>query len=260
MPMSPRLLRPRAAGRFDPRSIAGNVWWLDPSVSSSLTIQTGVAEWRNLNATVGGRLSQSVANNQPTLTNDVGAPATINGLQGIYFDGSNDLLESPPGAGMATSLNGAPGGSLYVVVRPSRTTGSELFIVRNNNFGCFDLAYDTRLAINTNAGNVSFSPRFSSAVMSANVNNVLSVRFDAASGTSVGFRNRTAVVARGAVSGNTLTAFGASVPTISVGGIAALLSGKLQAVMGEVLCYARDISDAEHEAVLNYLMAKWGVA
>ena len=36
MPMSPRLLRPRASGSFDPRSIAGLAAWYDASDASSL--------------------------------------------------------------------------------------------------------------------------------------------------------------------------------------------------------------------------------
>jgi len=46
-PMNNRLLRPRASG-FNPLSISGMAGWWDASVSSSVTIATGVSSWVDL--------------------------------------------------------------------------------------------------------------------------------------------------------------------------------------------------------------------
>lgn len=64
MPMSPRLLRPRATG-FNPRSIAGLRAWYDPTVTSSITLNSGnVSEWQDLSGN-GFHLTQTTAANQP---------------------------------------------------------------------------------------------------------------------------------------------------------------------------------------------------
>jgi hypothetical protein len=48
MPMSPRLLRPRQVGGFDPRTVAGLEAWWDGADSASVTLDSGrVAEWRD---------------------------------------------------------------------------------------------------------------------------------------------------------------------------------------------------------------------
>ena len=49
MPMSPRLLRPRAASGFTPKAISGLSAWYDASVASSVTITSGfVSQWNDL--------------------------------------------------------------------------------------------------------------------------------------------------------------------------------------------------------------------
>ena len=88
MPMSPRLLRPRAAGGFNPRSLSGLAAWFDASVSSSITIQTGVSRWNDLSGN-SRHLTQNTTNNQPAYGN-----VTLNGRSVVTFDGSNDRLQS----------------------------------------------------------------------------------------------------------------------------------------------------------------------
>jgi hypothetical protein len=86
MPMSPRLLRPRATG-FNPKSIAGLKVWLDATDSSTLTLNgSAVSEWRDKSGN-GFHFSQAVANNQPAYT------GTINGKAAVAFDGINDGLD-----------------------------------------------------------------------------------------------------------------------------------------------------------------------
>lgn len=88
MPMSPRLLRPRASdAAFDPRSIGNLAYWLDASDASTITTVSGnVSEWRSK---VGTSLvaSQTVALNRPAYTT-----AGRNGRNVVTFDGSNDFL------------------------------------------------------------------------------------------------------------------------------------------------------------------------
>lgn len=85
MPMNPRLLCPRASG-FNPKSLPGFVYWLDASQSSTITVSTGVSEWRD----AGGssiKAAQVTANAQPAYQT-----AAQNGKNAVYFDGTNDNM------------------------------------------------------------------------------------------------------------------------------------------------------------------------
>lgn len=85
MPQSPRLLRPSATG-FNVKSLGGLVYWLDASQSSTITLGTGVSEWRSAS---GGSIKalQITGNNQPAYQT-----AAQNGKNAVYFDGVNDGL------------------------------------------------------------------------------------------------------------------------------------------------------------------------
>ena len=85
MPMNPKLLRPRASG-FNPKSLPGFVYQLDASQSSTITIATGVAEWRDA-AGSSIKAAQVTANAQPAYET-----AAQNGKNAVYFDGTNDNM------------------------------------------------------------------------------------------------------------------------------------------------------------------------
>jgi len=84
--MNPRLLRPLATG-FNPKSIADLAAWYDAQVASSVTIETGVSEWRDLSGN-GRHATQTTGNNQPLRVTE----AAVQGKHVIRFDGSNDSL------------------------------------------------------------------------------------------------------------------------------------------------------------------------
>jgi len=93
MPMSPRLLRPRATG-FNPRSISGLGLWLDAtkttSVLNSISPDTAatngqtVRRWMDQSGTA-GHANQASGTAQPTYS----VPDALD------FDGTNDTLEIP---------------------------------------------------------------------------------------------------------------------------------------------------------------------
>jgi hypothetical protein len=62
------------------------VYWLDASQSSTITIGTGVSEWRDA---AGGSIkaTQNTGNNQPAYQT-----AQQNGRNSVYFDGTNDSM------------------------------------------------------------------------------------------------------------------------------------------------------------------------
>jgi len=85
MPMNNRTLRPRASG-FDPKTLPGFVYWLDASQSSTITVETGVAQWRDASGSA-IKAAQVTANAQPAYQT-----AQQNGKNAVYFDGTNDTM------------------------------------------------------------------------------------------------------------------------------------------------------------------------
>ena len=105
MPMNARLLRPLARG-FNPRQIANLGVWLDASDASTITIATGVSEWRDKSGN-GRNFSQSIGNNQPAVR--------VNGRNNrntLEFDGNNDSFTGPAGFSLTNTH------TVIAVVRP----------------------------------------------------------------------------------------------------------------------------------------------
>lgn len=107
MPMSPRLLRPRATG-FSPRSLSGLVAWFDADDASTFTLNgTAVEEWRDKSGN-GYSVAQTIANDRPARTGTVRGRATVD------FDGNNDHLITTSG-GLATFFSGDKTVEVYCV-------------------------------------------------------------------------------------------------------------------------------------------------
>jgi hypothetical protein len=130
MPMSPRLLRPRASGGFDPRSISGlQAWWTPfdlatlSQTSDGTTAITGnsqpVAYIRDrVNGYV---LTQTTNNNRPNYLS-----AGINGYPALDFDGVNDALFTSSGG--ATGIARNVGGVTIFAVSNLDANGSGTFL------------------------------------------------------------------------------------------------------------------------------------
>jgi len=114
MPMSPRLLRPRAAGGFTPRSLSGLVGWWDAADSSTITVATGVSDWRDKSGVGSGKtLLQTTANNQPALS-------SLRGKGALSLDGSNDRLTT---SGNVTLVGDGCAWTLLSVIQSDGTGG-----------------------------------------------------------------------------------------------------------------------------------------
>ena len=88
MPMSPRLLRPRATG-FNPKSISGLKLWLDVASTSSLTLNGSTVSQINDRSGNGYHATQSTANNQPTYQ-----ATGFNSKPTLYFDSTDSITSS----------------------------------------------------------------------------------------------------------------------------------------------------------------------
>lgn len=91
----------RGVSRFDEAMLQGRLWtpgllrpalWLDADDQSTVTIATGVSEWRDKSGN-GRHFTQSVAASQPAYNRN-----GINGLGSIRFDGTAKALQRTPEA------------------------------------------------------------------------------------------------------------------------------------------------------------------
>jgi len=239
-PMSPRLLRPRASGSLDPRTISGIAFWLDANATSTITLDGSgnVETWAD-KTTNARNATQTTAANRPTL-NSLG----FNGKQAIRFTGGlNELLSMGnlsavfPSAGevfLAVDLNGDTSYSLYAT-----STNSEYF--RNANtlsyFGTFSLSRQNGIS----ASAPSTGRRVISIRCSSGGNQV--VRVDGSqlfSGSPVnGYLAGTSHVIGNSNNRATDTPF----------------SGWI----GEIIAYSTLPSDSDRSRIERYLGSKWGV-
>ena len=243
MPMSPRLLRPRATG-FNPKSISGLALWLDATDSTSYTTATGVSEWRDKSGN-GRTFSQSTGNNQPTVSANA-----QNGKAALTFDGTNDSFSGP----VTFSLTSTH--SVFVVVNPTvrkiasflaGAVSAELIYgdgsasFSGSKFGAFGVgrAVYGGGTITTGAYQV-VSVVCSGSTLPANLS-----MWTNGSGGAV------SVVTSGTAPAAALTA-----PlTIGTSASSQFWNGSI----GEMLIYSRSLSDTERLTVERGLGKKWGI-
>ena len=235
--MNPRLLRPTPTG-FDPRRIAGLQLWLDAADASSLTIDTGVSEWRDKSGRA-KHFVQVTGNNQPSATTQ-----TIGGRVALGFDGTNDSLscsEAIPNTRPMTfflvqrivtktsfgmSYTSGSGGSTFEI-RQSASTGGLNVVASGGN------------SIDNNA-----SDRLG-------INDVIVLSYPA-SGNMAGFRNG-ATVPLGTAPANNPGLSG----THFIGQRTDGFFGNV--AIGEIIAYNTLLSVAQRLAVQSYLGRKWGI-
>lgn len=245
MPMSPRLLRPRAAGGFDPRAISGLVGWYDAADRSTMFDATsggnaagadvGVGRWQDKSGQ-DNHLTQGTANNRPTLKESI-----KNGLSILRFDASNDSLNFAT----ATGYTGAV--SLFAVCYETSLRCIAIGGVVQNTF--FGTSYS--------AGNQILWRNQSDTGMT--VSDANPGRFVLLAGVRSGTgANQSRIRRDGGVINSTGTISG----TIEAGSVGQRSSSGLQQSggdLGEILIYNRAVSDGELSAIESALNRKWAI-
>lgn len=235
MPMSPRLLRPRAAvsAAFDPRNISTLQAWWDPADASSVTLNgTTISELRDKSGN-GWHATQSTAADQPTY-----AVAGRNGRNVIRNAAGKRLVTSGPAL--------ATGNTWFLVCPPSTTnayvisasTGNGPTILSGYGGKAFEFfhSFSDRLDIAlTYSGLAVISTSF---VQSGPISNKLN-------GTVVSSKATKAT----SHSGQTFARIGSSDPT----------GAEMVGDICEVILYGRALTADEISSVERYLGAKWGV-
>jgi hypothetical protein len=274
--MSPRLLRPLASG-FNPKSISGLAAWYDASDASTLTIATGVSQWRDKSGN-GRTLRQSTGNNQPLSTN-----RTLNGKAVLDFDGTNDVLSYVDTGGtpiydidLATSravtffgvLASDLGNSVRDVMSLQRTGKNSndvgFYVRRHTNLsgsiefagGAGDSTSNDQASKNNIRGFANTST--DAMVISATLSGTAS-QFDAhLNGTTQSLTTRYGTAGNGG-----FIQEGSGNHTVDVG--ATRNSGNLispspwDGFIGEILIYTTAVSAAQRQRIEGYLGRKWGI-
>ena len=249
-PMSPRLLRPRASGSLDPRTIANLALWLDANDSATLFDATSggslvgangaVARWEDKSGN-NRHATQSIENNRPARR-----IASQNGRDGLEFDGSNDTL-------LTGSFATTRAQTVFVAHRPTIFGPSQTNFSRIVEWGVN--AVNTILYQDFPPKNYAFSYASNvinnSGVLAATSPAILRLTADGATPCNFGFSvNGGAPV----TSSNSFTPANPAVFHISsLNGTAFYFAQ----IVYEILLYTRELSAVEQNQVQSYLNSKW---
>lgn len=239
MPMSPRLLAPRAAGGFDPKKLSGLVGWWDASKTSSLAQNSDgttavadgnpIAYWADLSGN-GNHMTQPTNGLRPTLS-----ASGLNGKPSISVPNVSN-------AGFSS------------IARPTTSTSGTVFLVANR-------AASGGLANSLSFTDSTFARFFDAAAVDSAASPVLSSGSPAwrVNGSTVA-SNRIALsdaLGRG-------TQFLQVVSSINFSGWTATWqafnygsSFQWVGLVGECLIYNRALTASERDAVEGYLRKKW---
>lgn len=262
MPMNGRLLRPRASGAFNPKSVSGLAAWWDADDSTTITLNgSTVSEWRDKSGN-GRNLTQATAANQPTYsTNEQNGKPAI-----IFANASSRFLSYSSGM---FSFTGA--GTVFIATKTvSRDT---------NDFGSF-ISEGTGVTARTFValapgvfGVAGFRPatdiygphgRRTTTTYTGTSPQVLQWQWEnwsthRSSGTIIGVSN----------DGVDTESYGSSNPLdftndtrqfrVGVTGTSAIAAACLNATVCEILAYTAVLSASQRSAARRYLARKWGI-
>jgi hypothetical protein len=241
MPMNARLLRPLGSA-FNPKKLAGLALWLDASDLSTITVDTGVSEWRDKSGVGSKKFVQTDGNDQPATGTD-----TMNGLNVLRFDGSNDRLTATDPF-LSGSGNGLPF-SFFLVQRIMAATNFGMsytvggFEVRQNGTtGAMQVNSDSATTVHTFTGS------------SVGVDEIVTLIFPSGATNNLFYQRGTAQTLSGSAQAkpNTIT---------STHTIGRRTGGNLPANVriAEIIAYQAQLSDSQRKAVEAYLGKKWGI-
>lgn len=238
MPMSPRLLRPRATG-FNPRSIVGLSVWLDAADSTTITLNgSTVSEWRDKSGNA-RNYAQATAANQPST-------GTVNGRTSVRAAAGSTRRQ------LTTTGFSLSAYTAFAVVVPdfsSNPAGFSTFTgIMGIGTGASGMMMLARVGTPTRWGT------FASSAVSSNTQLVTGTRYvlcmqDANDNAISFFRN-------GAADG-TSTGNSAGQTTNHLFG---LFDGQeFHGDICEVLVYSSVLASSARSQVDRYLAGKWGV-
>ena len=149
---------PRGYNQLDSAFIENRLWlpnvlrpalWLDANDESTITIATGVSEWRDKSGNA-RNVTQATGGTQPTYTLDA-----LNGKSVLSFSGSQ-YLTSPAAVSTWNFLHNTNGSSIFAVWKAGNVSDpNAVYSLMGNNAGAtgnigFYLIYDDRVSSSRN--------------------------------------------------------------------------------------------------------------
>jgi len=249
MPMSPRLLRPRQAGGFTPRSLSGLAGWWDANDTSTITLNgSTVSEWRDKSG-ASRHMSQGTAANQPSyVSSDLGGRATVRlaastnnrlNTSGVYMDVlGNDTSQLI---------------TIFAVLKSTNATLDQKTIGECDNASGFGWYHRFSSPTNSffDAGNAGTARAGGSASQAAFQNGAIYVG-RRSSGNVDQWVNNTLIAGSITNASGSLRTAGNNVFCIRGSG------GTLS--YAEIVIYNRALTTDERSSVQRYLGSKWSIA
>ena len=236
---------PRDAGDVEPPVGAEVLLWLDADAPTTLTIESGVAVWRDRG--VGHHVSQALETAQPTLV-----PGALNGRAVVRFDGVDDSLAFDDAAGVF----GSSALSVFVVAVPRYTLDESpgnpcMFAIRG------DGSAETRISLHLgdDLGNLHSwnGTGRASAPTTLQEGQAYAVGFVWEGGSETQYLDGTVI--------NTHDhAFGPGMMVPVRVGSSEPDQEPFPGDIAEVLVFGEALDAAEAAAISNYLAEKWGLA
>lgn len=258
-PMNPRLLRPLATG-FNPRTIANLTGWFDATDSTSYTEVSGqISEWRDKSG-VANHITQSTANNRPTLFESSGnvqnaTRSAVNGRQSVFFDGVNDLLSTT-----ATVTSGQSRTVFAVARRTDNNTGVELGMfgsTSSNTFTRWLIRYGTGASAVIGGDAVATNQTLSAGAQAGWTSAHISCWSQNSGTRNLSYFLNGASLSVASNPPNTQTSFAGF---FLGNGRSNTLFNHFSGHVGEVVIYDRELTAGERESVTRGLARKWGVS
>ena len=237
----------RFGAAFTPTDIAGCTGWWDASVAGDFTYSSGtlVSQWNDKSGNA-WHLTQGTAGWLPTRN------TTINGLDAVTFDGTDDLLESASTHQVVNSSSG--NWSAFAVFKKSANSGTDCVVssVPSGNFGAQMIRTNGTTAeavANNNAtyttdtgGTVGTSTAHQASAVQAS--GTIEIWLDASSGGST--------AKSGANTAVSYTTMGAIANPSEIAG------SYFAGIICEVILYNSALSTTDRQSVESYLRSKWG--
>jgi hypothetical protein len=214
--------------------------WLDASDSLTITESSGsVSQWDDKSGN-GRHVSQAILANQPTI-----GLATQNGLNLIYFDGSNDRLFSSNTAIRTRTIfavcqsTGAPNlqGTLW------RHAQNNFALLRHEGTTQNTIRFSVLPSASNTVGSLTGLTSFHQITGRIRDNSSWNLRLN---------KNLIGTTSAGAAPDNQSAA-------INVGGFPFSTGEIFKGYIAEIIVYEQSLSDNEIETVENYLSLKWGL-
>jgi len=247
----------------DSGPVAGYSLWLDAADTSTITASGGdVSQWSDKSG-FGRNFTQTSATAKPKT-----GTRTINSLNTVDFDGTNDFLVCPSSTALFNYLHNNTGGTLFFVGIVDDTEVNKIYI--NNNDGASTetgiILYVTDaekdfMFVTKGIGGTSVVSDGNRITYVAGSPFYTSMKVDSGNGTAAE-RYKISLNGGAFAGGNTLTAAagtGDATKNLHLGIVSDGVSAPYDGCFGEIIFYSGILSAGDIEANQTYLANKWGI-